>query len=82
MGVVARANQGGLLSVGPVVTELRNIRNPSQSTCKVNVISGIVRVNLSPLLTVRSGLQTSPASVLLKYLSIDLHRINNEVKSR
>jgi hypothetical protein len=46
---------GGLLSVGPITTELLNIRNPSQATCKVNVIAGIVRVNLSPLLMMRSG---------------------------
>jgi hypothetical protein len=37
---------GGLFSVRPIATELLNIRNPSQATCKVKVIAGIVRVNL------------------------------------
>ena len=48
---------GGLLSAGPIATELRNIRNPIQATCIVNAILGIVRVNLSlsPLLTMHSG---------------------------
>ena len=45
---------GGLFSVGPIATELLNIRNPSQATCNVKVLAGIVRVNLSPLLTMRS----------------------------
>jgi hypothetical protein len=44
----------GLLSTGPIATELRNIRHPSQATCLVNVVSGTVRVNLAPLLTMRS----------------------------
>ena len=38
---------GGLFSVGPIATELLNIRKPSQATCNVKVIAGIVRVNLS-----------------------------------
>jgi hypothetical protein len=42
-------------SVRPIATELLYIRNPSQATCKVKVIAGIVRVNLSPLLMMRSG---------------------------
>ena len=46
---------GGLFSVRPIATELLNIRNPSQATCKVKVIAGIVSVNLSPLLMMRSG---------------------------
>ena len=37
----------GLFSVGPIATELLNIRKPSQATCNVKVIAGIVRVNLS-----------------------------------
>ena len=37
---------GGLFSVGPIATELLNIRNPSQATCNVKVIAGTVRVNL------------------------------------
>ena len=39
---------GGLFSGGPIATELLNIRKPSQATCNVEVIAGIVRVNLSP----------------------------------
>jgi hypothetical protein len=40
------ANLRGLFSVGPIATEFLNIRNPSQATCNVNVIAGIVCVNL------------------------------------
>ena len=39
---------GGLFSVGPIATEFLNIRNPSQATCNVKVIAGIIRVNLHP----------------------------------
>jgi hypothetical protein len=73
---------GGLLSAGPIATELLNINNPSQATCIVNVISDIVRVNLSPLLTMRSGSQASRTSLLLKSVPNDLHRINNQVGNR
>ena len=52
-------------NVGRMATELLNISNPSQATCNVKVLAGIVRVNL-----------------LLKYLPIDLHSINNQVKNR